>query len=441
MISFKQKLSQICSHDNRVKLLWILALSFSITGLFFYIYEIYIKWIFNPDILIAVKLIPSYQIPLPAITICTPLLARKDVANISEIYALNMLNIGVRKNRRKINNQCLPAFVHSCNSKWANSISPSTNFDNFNQTVEYLDRCSPQLNETFINCFHQNEPIFCEQMVNRVLNDEGFCFSLNMLGINSIFNHKTISSDFKSYRRTTICNPWHVSNTILDDDLDEPGWSLPSGYKNIDTHFPTRASKVNSIELVLMMDDTDLPNLCNARSKSFKVIFHLPNEMPNRFHLKNYVKLEDTKQFDLSAKMFTVDESLKEYSPKSRECYFEGERKLKYFSAYTKVLCDLECLSNYTLENCGCVKFSMPREEHTKVCDLDMINCAQHADLIWPGVVEGTKTVPCDCLPSCTNIKYEITYEKVTDFDYESSEFAGENRKIFKLLGFVFFLM
>lgn len=43
-----------------------------------------------------------------------------------------------------------------------------------------------------------------------------------------------------------------------------------------------------------------------------------------------------------------------------RQCFFEKERILKFFNVYTQPNCELECLANYTVDLCGCAKFSMP---------------------------------------------------------------------------------
>lgn len=43
-----------------------------------------------------------------------------------------------------------------------------------------------------------------------------------------------------------------------------------------------------------------------------------------------------------------------------RQCFFNNERYLRFFKLYTQANCELECLTNHTLKECSCVKFSMP---------------------------------------------------------------------------------
>jgi acid-sensing ion channel, other len=64
---------------------------------------------------------------------------------------------------------------------------------------------------------------------------------------------------------------------------------------------------------------------------------------------------------------------------------------------------------NETLKQCGCVKFTMPREKNTKVCDLDKIKCYVELERSW-SIVDND----CKCLPPCTNIEYEYAVKKTT---------------------------
>jgi amiloride-sensitive sodium channel len=46
-----------------------------------------------------------------------------------------------------------------------------------------------------------------------------------------------------------------------------------------------------------------------------------------------------------------------------RQCYFDGERQLKFFQIYTKANCELECLTNSTMRYCNCSAFFMPSKQ------------------------------------------------------------------------------
>ena len=66
--------------------------------------------------------------------------------------------------------------------------------------------------------------------------------------------------------------------------------------------------------------------------------------------------------FIVKPRITTTEESLRRFSSKDRNCYFDDERKLKYFEKYTRNNCEEECLSNLFLELCQCVAFYHIRE-------------------------------------------------------------------------------
>lgn len=78
----------------------------------------------------------------------------------------------------------------------------------------------------------------------------------------------------------------------------------------------------------------------------------------------------------------------------------------------------MECLANYTLKVCGCVKFSMPRDAKTPICGAAKISCYTRAEsllLVKTRVQKITqryslkpvKVRSCNCLPACTSITYD----------------------------------
>lgn len=91
---------------------------------------------------------------------------------------------------------------------------------------------------------------------------------------------------------------------------------------------------------------------------------------------------------------------------------------------------------------CGCVKFSMPRDEDTPICGAAKIACYNEAEdnLLKAQFEEGLTIQPgqdrvkgCNCLPACTSITYDAEISQ-SPFDWISlfnafksplSEFPG----------------
>lgn len=95
-----------------------------------------------------------------------------------------------------------------------------------------------------------------------------------------------------------------------------------------------------------------------------------------------------------------------------------GERKLKFFASYTQTLCEFECLGNFTLKTCGCVKFAQPRTSDTKVCNMKDSGCLEKVSTSWTDYDANDNSAYslCTCLSPCVDIKYEVVSEKTSDF-------------------------
>jgi acid-sensing ion channel, other len=103
----------------------------------------------------------------------------------------------------------------------------------------------------------------------------------------------------------------------------------------------------------------------------------------------------------VKAKSRKTDDALREFSPESRKCYFEGEKPLKFFKTYTKLNCEWECKTNDILQDCDCVLYNMPRDIHTKVCDIIQTkNCDPNPS-------------ECNCYAPCNDLIYELTSENM----------------------------
>ena len=173
---------------------------------------------------------------------------------------------------------------------------------------------------------------------------------------------------------------------------------------------------MNTATVYLQLNETEATNYCVPFGRVYKVIFHLPNEIPTPFHKAHYISYDHRKVITLSSVSIRSDATMKNYPPDKRHCYFPEERKLRFFNSYTKAHCDYECFANYTLNRCGCVKFSMPRANDTPICDLDNAHCYFFATNEWTEIddEEDKKKTPCNCLPTCDDIKYNV---KLNDVD------------------------
>jgi amiloride-sensitive sodium channel len=243
-----------------------------------------------------------------------------------------------------------------------------------------------------------------------------------MQSYKTIFNEKVINSDFDVYKG---------QNYPKSEEI----WSLDSGYTSEDENkIPYRSSLGKLFHFHLGLNVTDTDSLCIFLKNSYKFYFHMPNEIPTIFHESDFINFETRLTLQVTATVTKTDKMLKKYSPEKRRCYFENERELYFFKSYTKNHCNFECLANFTLRRCDCVPFHFPRSESTRICDLHQTRCYKNAFYSWPKFDEmsNSTALPCNCLPTCSNIEYRVKQKQVAEISENTSailrEYANEIR-------------
>lgn len=385
-------------------------------GLGFYMHGIYLKWLIEPMLGEEVNLIPLREVPFPAVTICNSIFTRDQKPNLYQV-----LKSDPEKLKLSIDEQNhLAANVQACAPHLSEKILKFCQGRNESLILDTLREKFHHINDSFPVAGFRVKYHDCSVMFNHVLTDYGFCFSFNLLNFNQIFNDREISDDFKSYEGAKFLKDFSGWNFTFEEIKKEEKshWELEKGYlkDTNDTH-PIRSVRANTLHVVAKYNDSDLNsnNFCPELGKSFQIFLHMPNEILTPFHKPENLLIREKKFIVFIPRVYKTDESLRIYSPKARGCYFEGEKKLKFFKSYTKLNCEFECLANETLKACGCVKFSMPRNNSTKVCGLDKTKCYVDVKKKWSKISRG-----CKCLQSCTFIDYRINENSGT-FDNPST--------------------
>lgn len=105
------------------------------------------------------------------------------------------------------------------------------------------------------------------------------------------------------------------------------------------------SGKNAGIYIRLRMRKKDIDYACREDSNGYRLMLHTPDEMPQV--ASHYIKIPFDVRTLISVKprVMSTSENLKHYKPKKRQCFFSGEKRLKYFKAYTQSNCKLECYS------------------------------------------------------------------------------------------------
>ncbi|KAL7013163.1 hypothetical protein ACKWTF_015225 [Chironomus riparius] len=202
-----------------------------------------------------------------------------------------------------------------------------------------------------------------------------------------------ISSDFNYTRNITT----------KSKNLTE----LPKSLK-----YPLKFNKNDRIKFKLILK-SPFGRTYSCVKQTFMV--HQSDDLPTFSPRKEFTSFDygTTVDVRIRTKITKTDEMLRDLDPAERECYFEGEKSLKYFKKYSQKNCELECLTNITKKTCRCVDIDHPFKTKDELC-LNISRFANNCYLrLQHNLYEFEGFSPeqnCSCLPLCNSISYNIKY-------------------------------
>lgn len=116
----------------------------------------------------------------------------------------------------------------------------------------------------------------------------------------------------------------------------------------------------------------------------------------------------------------------------SRGCVFNDEGLLRYSGFYSFSECLLLCQLNDIIKNCQCSPYNVPSMINVTECTLADLTCLQNWAEKWQsveslniGLNKKIVSYQCQqCLPSCTNIRYNIQ----ASYGYINAQVLSTNR-------------
>ncbi|CAO1382707.1 unnamed protein product [Diamesa hyperborea] len=383
----------------------------SITGCSYLITRSYKKWDDTPIIVsFDEESTPVWKIPFPAVTICPEIMFKRSLYNVSSF---------TDKNRKY-------SEVDIIRQNALNLVCPFSEVPKLRKNVNVaneLKKLAIPMKEIFNLCVWQGTRQKCKKVFHELRTEEGICYTSNMLDHKDLFNTNVDES---------INYPKHNKRST--------NWTL-DGYKTFDSDvYPERilgAGLKAGMFLLLSVNESDIEYKCKGFSQGFKLILHSPTDIP-RFSKQFYrIGMKREISFSVKPHVIRTSKNLHNYKPEIRKCYFENEKKLKFFKIYSQSNCELECLTNYTMNLCNCVRFGMPLDNSTKVCNVvtntctfnveaQMMSKVLNLNLNYENAMMGRKNRKingddkCKCLPTCTSIKYNAV---ITQGDYLHNKF------------------
>lgn len=158
----------------------------------------------------------------------------------------------------------------------------------------------------------------------------------------------------------------------LTDQSNFSNWNIETGYntESKDESYPIRvfsAQKNSALQFNLRSFEEDVEYVCRTLVPGYKLFLHTPGDVLKSNDLSIRVPFSEEIQISIKPELITTSEGLRKYSIENRQCFFNTERQLNFFKLYSEDKCEIECLANYTLKMCDCVKFSEPSN---RICEI-----------------------------------------------------------------------
>jgi acid-sensing ion channel, other len=393
------------SRHNLVRIFWVFAFVFAFSCCIYNSRDSYWKLSVEPEMETTTNLKSIKEIPFPAVTICSPLFTKENITPNGMEFNYKFL----KKNQiiKELSSDQFNYFIANlywaspnlldhyitARKKYTNNLTVPAIYNNHRSEVDlfpFLFESHFDVDELFFDCKFQGSTYRCSKLFKKVMAVQKICYVFNLQNHRQIFNEE-ISKNFDSYGRF---------------EKQESQWSLDQGYcYNSSDQYPARATQDGSLELRMKVPK-------NFRSReALRYYISLPNEILTHISLSNVLYFETQKVVTFSAKSKRMDEGLRKFSPQNRECYFQDERKLKFFNSYTRSNCMYECFTNYTLKLCDCVAFVLPHNNQTKICDSpNESDCYYKRFVNFPDIDDSL--IPCGCLPTCNDIEYTLNEDE-----------------------------
>ncbi|XP_039286868.1 pickpocket protein 28-like isoform X2 [Nilaparvata lugens] len=400
------------------RIFWLLALALVYTGMTITITAQVRNYLSNPVLMsLNGEITPTWDIPFPAITICSENQINPSLINFTELINKQnrtieekiKLNLGVR-----ICTDYIQSFVNEHLLKMMHDLSKDELLDseaNMKITLKIGTTLCKRIIKSFSwqNIRRTNPCAYLQMFSTKA----GICFTFNMLPTSQLFSQEYIEELAPAVydELTNIPYKFYLSDRI---------WELESGYKEInfdENSIPWRTPGVsydNSATFVLDFLSDDMDENCIQGGHGFWTAVHNPAEPPTPYQTVAYAETDATTIFKISPQLTSTSENLRFWTPEARGCYYSHERKLKFYSTYTLHNCDIECEAEMIYNECNCSVNVLSHRISTPLCGIHQVDCLKKVIIRFSSRQQDSKHFSaCNCLPACTEIAYDMEFSSL----------------------------
>ena len=233
--------------------------------------------------------------------------------------------------------------------------------------AEKLESTMVRPNDTGIVCVYSRNYYYCHHIQRYLLTEEGICYQFNGLDPVNWYREKKFFNENIYNFTYEFENTFDGEKPHLAVDAETQNvWNSDSvNISDIDSVYPKRtiwAGVKSGYINCVQVRKSDFDYLCKDGMQGHKIALVSPDEVPAI--IDNFIYLPNDREIVLTVtpQYIFPSKNIEKYDPEIRQCYFDYERYLRFFKYYNQRNCELECLTNFTVAECGCTNFYMPSE-------------------------------------------------------------------------------
>ncbi|XP_050419751.1 pickpocket protein 28-like isoform X2 [Adelges cooleyi] len=345
----------------------------------------------------------TWTIPFPAVTICSSDRIRSSVYNFSYV---NYSTVDERITWNAVHSMCdlqMDSNNHQLYEEFLDGPFVTQLVKNLSFSCEEL--------VLGVDWLGHQEDNACKMWFQETFTMHGLCLTFNMMPIGEMLRG---------------VDEWSLDNALQWKNYTS-NWFPETGFSKdaLEVKLPMRTNEEHeSFNFRSRLLFNENPNKqCSNNLNVYYILIHSPAEWPVDSHQTVVVPPGIIENVGLKPVVSSITAELAVWKPKDRQCYYQNEKRLKYFKFYTQKNCILECRSESIVKRCGCVPYYLFRTKNTPVCGPAKSEC-------WLSVLQD-KVEPCECLPDCNVLSFDLLKSNAINF-FDPSDFPNrKDNKIF----------
>ncbi|XP_017026962.1 pickpocket protein 28 [Drosophila kikkawai] len=340
--------------------------------------NIYVKWGSTPVIIgISPHATSILKVPFPAITIC----------NMNQVQKSRVSNYSEGSNESALLKLLCDADNLDEELRDAQLAGNTLKISDF--VANHSQACERMLLFCRFSAVERN----CSHLFQQVLTDEGLC---------CVFNFQPPEYLYKPFSDSG-------RNLTSESGFESVKWDPETGYpEKLPPRFYPSTSSGTGITLgfTAVLDAEMSEYFCSSTNgPGFKVYFHNPVEVPMVKEAGLITAIGYETNYRIEMVRSEAVPAIRSISRDGRQCLFKNEKDLIFYSIYTRLNCENECLAAYLYDNCACIPYDYPQiYSNATTCTMRDAHCVRRAQKA--AIRQGEVKCLSQCLPSCFDLNY-----------------------------------